>query len=120
MGNNCIAAAWLQLYTANYISNDAFGKHTPGLLSRVYYDEHVGKSSSWISTDPVLPITLQEVKVPIVSNSACANVYNPGIVTGNMICAGFAQGGKDVCSVGNLKLVMLIKDTVPCDKGADI
>uniref|UniRef100_A0A8C1X2K6 Zgc:123295 n=1 Tax=Cyprinus carpio TaxID=7962 RepID=A0A8C1X2K6_CYPCA len=45
------------------------------------------------------PDTLQEVMIPIVSNSACANAYK-GIrnITSNMICAGLLnQGGKDAC-----------------------
>lgn len=42
------------------------------------------------------PGTLQEVSVPIVSNSDCNNAYN-GKITSNMICAGVARGGKDSC-----------------------
>ncbi|XP_053371256.1 serine protease 27-like [Clarias gariepinus] len=41
------------------------------------------------------PETLQEVEVPIVSNSDCANSYSS--ITNNMICAGLSQGGKDSC-----------------------
>ncbi|XP_053095328.1 serine protease 33-like isoform X1 [Pangasianodon hypophthalmus] len=43
------------------------------------------------------PKTLQEVQVPIVSNSDCAKVYRPGSITDNMMCAGLAEGGKDSC-----------------------
>ncbi|MCI4384981.1 hypothetical protein PGIGA_G00045270 [Pangasianodon gigas] len=43
------------------------------------------------------PETLQEVQVPIVSNSDCANAYGSGSITDNMMCAGLAQGGKDSC-----------------------
>ncbi|KAF4092944.1 hypothetical protein AMELA_G00025950 [Ameiurus melas] len=43
------------------------------------------------------PQTLQEVEVPIVSNSDCANGYGTGSITDNMMCAGLAQGGKDSC-----------------------
>lgn len=41
---------------------------------------------------------LQEVTVPIVSNQVCnaPGSYN-GQITGNMMCAGYAQGGKDAC-----------------------
>ncbi|XP_067237779.1 trypsin-like isoform X1 [Chanodichthys erythropterus] len=40
---------------------------------------------------------LQEVMIPIVSNSDCNNAYRGGI-TSNMICAGLLnQGGKDSC-----------------------
>uniref|UniRef100_A0A668UIB1 Peptidase S1 domain-containing protein n=1 Tax=Oreochromis aureus TaxID=47969 RepID=A0A668UIB1_OREAU len=41
------------------------------------------------------PGTLQEVSVPVVSNTNCNNAY--GIITSNMICAGVTQGGKDSC-----------------------
>ncbi|KAG5263246.1 hypothetical protein AALO_G00284200 [Alosa alosa] len=46
------------------------------------------------------PQTLQEVEVPVVSNSECSSAYashNIGI-TSNMICAGLlGEGGKDSC-----------------------
>uniref|UniRef100_A0A3B3HID3 Peptidase S1 domain-containing protein n=1 Tax=Oryzias latipes TaxID=8090 RepID=A0A3B3HID3_ORYLA len=37
---------------------------------------------------------LQEVSVPIVSNSQCSSSYS---LTSNMMCAGLTQGGKDSC-----------------------
>ncbi|XP_051572345.1 trypsin-like isoform X1 [Myxocyprinus asiaticus] len=50
-----------------------------------------------ISGDSQLPNILQEVKIPIVSNSDCNKAYGGGI-TNNMICAGLLnQGGKDSC-----------------------
>ncbi|XP_051988450.1 trypsin-like [Xyrauchen texanus] len=49
------------------------------------------------SGDSQLPDILQEVKIPIVSNSDCNNAYG-GAITNNMICAGLLnQGGKDSC-----------------------
>ncbi|XP_038565982.1 chymotrypsinogen B-like [Micropterus salmoides] len=42
------------------------------------------------------PKRLQEVSVPIVSNSDC-NVTYGGKITNNMICAGVTQGGKGIC-----------------------
>ncbi|XP_071750355.2 transmembrane protease serine 9-like [Centroberyx gerrardi] len=42
------------------------------------------------------PQRLQEVDVPIVSNSQCNTNYGGGI-TENMICAGLSEGGKDSC-----------------------
>lgn len=39
---------------------------------------------------------LQKVRVPIVSNATCNASYGGGI-TANMLCAGFAAGGKDSC-----------------------
>lgn len=42
------------------------------------------------------PGTLQEVVVPIVSNSDCNSVF--GSITNNMMCAGTSQGGKGTCN----------------------
>jgi len=39
---------------------------------------------------------LLRVDVPIISNAECSRNYGGGI-TGNMICAGYEQGGKDSC-----------------------
>uniref|UniRef100_A0A8C1WSI5 Zgc:123295 n=1 Tax=Cyprinus carpio TaxID=7962 RepID=A0A8C1WSI5_CYPCA len=65
-----------------------------------------GGTESWVtgwgklqSGGTQLPDTLQEVMIPVVNNSACANAYK-GIrnITSNMICAGLLnQGGKDSC-----------------------
>ncbi|RVE70073.1 hypothetical protein OJAV_G00083730 [Oryzias javanicus] len=41
------------------------------------------------------PSTLQEVTIPIVSNTQCNASY--GSITSNMICAGLTDGGKDSC-----------------------
>ncbi|KAK9534494.1 hypothetical protein VZT92_006936 [Zoarces viviparus] len=41
------------------------------------------------------PQRLQEVQVPVVSNTQCDAVY--GSITSNMICAGLDEGGKDSC-----------------------
>ncbi|XP_061689330.1 serine protease 33-like [Syngnathoides biaculeatus] len=60
-------------------------------------------SESWVTgwgnigTDVPLPSpqVLQEVTVPVISNSDCNNVY--GTITSNMICAGLSEGGRDSC-----------------------
>ncbi|XP_065133809.2 trypsin-like isoform X1 [Paramisgurnus dabryanus] len=55
--------------------------------------------TGWGKVDPnsnQLPTILQEVDIPIVSESSCQNAYGPDI-TDNMICAGLSQGGKDSC-----------------------
>ncbi|MCB0172111.1 MAG: serine protease, partial [Anaerolineae bacterium] len=39
---------------------------------------------------------LMEVQVPIVSNATCAASYG-GSITDSMLCAGYAEGGKDSC-----------------------
>lgn len=41
------------------------------------------------------PATLQEVMVPLVSNSRCENAY--GSIHDSMLCAGLDEGGKDSC-----------------------
>ncbi|KAL2078805.1 hypothetical protein ACEWY4_026490 [Coilia grayii] len=45
------------------------------------------------------PQTLQEVEVPVVSNSVCNSNYNTEdiSISSNMLCAGLEEGGKDSC-----------------------
>jgi secreted trypsin-like serine protease len=40
---------------------------------------------------------LMEVQVPIVSNATCEAAYGSGSITESMLCAGYAEGGKDSC-----------------------
>lgn len=40
-------------------------------------------------------LQLMEVEVPLVDNATCNLSY--GIITDNMLCAGYAEGGKDSC-----------------------
>lgn len=47
------------------------------------------------------PGKLQEVEVPIVSNTECRKVYG-SLVTDTNMCAGPAGGGKGTCSVSVL------------------
>ncbi|XP_037545122.1 trypsin-2 [Nematolebias whitei] len=60
-----------------------------------------GGLDSWVtgfgttSSGGTVSNTLQEVDVPIVTNSDCNNSY--GSITSNMLCAGLTQGGKDSC-----------------------
>ncbi|KAL9944076.1 hypothetical protein D7B24_007922 [Verticillium nonalfalfae] len=53
-----------------------------------------GTTSSGGST---LPTALRKVDVPIISRATCRSYYGTSAVTTNMICAGFAAGGKDSC-----------------------
>ncbi|XP_046722636.1 transmembrane protease serine 9-like [Silurus meridionalis] len=43
------------------------------------------------------PQTLQEMQIPIISNTDCAKSYGSASITNNMMCAGLPQGGKDAC-----------------------
>ncbi|XP_018333504.1 trypsin 3A1-like [Agrilus planipennis] len=40
---------------------------------------------------------LRGVTVPVVSASECRSSYGTSSITANMICAGFAEGGRDAC-----------------------
>lgn len=50
------------------------------------------------TTGAEFPDALRQVTVPVVSNQTCnaPQSYN-GAITDNMLCAGFAEGGKDSC-----------------------
>lgn len=39
---------------------------------------------------------LREVTVPLIANAVCRQSY--GMLTDNMLCAGYVQGGKDACA----------------------
>ncbi|RVE70072.1 hypothetical protein OJAV_G00083720 [Oryzias javanicus] len=60
-----------------------------------------GGTTAWVTGFGTLSFggsvssTLQEVSVPIVSNTQCDASY--GSITNNMICAGLTAGGKDSC-----------------------
>lgn len=49
-----------------------------------------------VSTEGDPANILQEVELPIISNSDCNQAFGGGI-TDNMICAGYDAGGKDTC-----------------------
>lgn len=64
---------------------------TPGTLATV---------TGWgdLSSNGGSPDALQEVDVPIVSNSVCDNAYTRENITNQMVCAGYiGQGGRDSC-----------------------
>lgn len=57
--------------------------------------------------------TLQQVNVPIISQSSCQAMYNtnpsePVDIMSDMMCAGFQEGGKDSCQVGERKLIQCL------------
>ncbi|KAJ4451715.1 hypothetical protein ANN_03185, partial [Periplaneta americana] len=83
-----------------------------------------GVVSGWGSTFPggSVPFELQVVSVHIVDHAECVQDYDFfGNVTGNMICAGEEEGGKDACGADsggpltvNGKLVGIISWGVGC------
>ncbi|XP_074839730.1 trypsin I-P38-like [Carettochelys insculpta] len=55
--------------------------------------------SGWgntLSSGANYPDLLQCLRVPVLSSTDCSNAY-PGQITGNMICLGYLEGGKDSC-----------------------
>lgn len=59
--------------------------------------------SGWGYTNPnggQIPSTLRTVMLPIISTTTCnsSESFN-GNITENMLCAGYAVGGKDACQV---------------------
>ncbi|KAM8924302.1 trypsin-like isoform 2-T2 [Pelodytes ibericus] len=55
--------------------------------------------SGWgntLSSGSNYPALLQCVDAPVLTDSQCSNAY-PGEITGNMICVGYIEGGKDSC-----------------------
>ncbi|XP_068963494.1 brain-specific serine protease 4-like [Petaurus breviceps papuanus] len=47
------------------------------------------------------PQTLQKLKVPIISSETCSRLYwqgvGQGVITSDMLCAGYLEGKKDAC-----------------------
>lgn len=70
-------------------------------------DGAVGRVAGWGAIDPYgerLPANLMEVRLPIISNALCNHTFqdyfslgNRTIISNNMFCAGYAEGGKDSC-----------------------
>ena len=54
---------------------------------------------------------LQEVSVPVVSNKDCNHAYF-NVITDNMFCAGFEEGGKDSCSGDSGGPIMVQKNGI--------
>ena len=79
------------------------------------YDTSVGKLATvvgWGATNTAstnFPEELYEVDLPIVSRSACENIYGAEF-TQNMFCAGYSQGGKDTCKSDSGGPLMVIEN----------
>jgi secreted trypsin-like serine protease len=66
------------------------------------------------STGIDYPDALHQVEVPIISNQTCENWFDSALwpddwVTPNMLCAGFAEGGRDACQ-GDSGGALVIRD----------
>lgn len=55
-------------------------------------------STAYPANSHTYPTDLMEVDVPVVANSVCDDVPEYNGLNDNMLCAGYAQGGKDSCS----------------------
>ena len=70
-------------------------------------NEYVGRkaiASGWgtLHEDGKPSCLLQSVDVPVMSQQDCRNTsYSPRMISDNMLCAGYPQGGKDSCQVIN-------------------
>ncbi|XP_038565948.1 transmembrane protease serine 9-like [Micropterus salmoides] len=66
-----------------------------------FYKGTLSWSTGWgnVGTGVSLPFPqhLMEVQLPIVGNRECNCNYGVGVVTDNMMCAGFSAGGKGIC-----------------------
>ncbi|MFN8392510.1 MAG: serine protease [Bdellovibrionota bacterium] len=96
-------------YNANTNDNDIALLELNGSASQTPITVQTGNADltgltataiGWGLTDPnnnnSSSDVLRSVNLPIISNSACNSSFGGGI-TSNMVCAGFAQGGKDTC-----------------------
>jgi secreted trypsin-like serine protease len=61
-----------------------------GAISKV-----IGWGNTSSTDQEIFPNLLQEVDMPIVSQTTCASAMTG--ITDNMFCAGYSQGGKDSC-----------------------
>ena len=58
----------------------------------------MGWGSLTAGINNIYPEILQQVELPIVSEQTCQSAYqNEYEITASMICAGYAEGGKDTC-----------------------
>jgi secreted trypsin-like serine protease len=59
---------------------------------------------------------LQQVDVPIVPDAACSALYGSTFDAGAMLCAGYAQGGKDACQGDSGGPLMVDADLGPAER----
>ncbi|XP_045449369.1 trypsin-1-like [Melitaea cinxia] len=63
------------------------------------YSNYTGLVAGWGTTEEGGSVsnTLQEVRVPIISNEECRMSAYKDRITENMLCAGLEEGGRDAC-----------------------
>ncbi len=72
-------------------------KHPPVTLNRSELSGSISLvTSGWGDTGEGFPKILRKVTLPLVPAKTCSTAY-PGRITDRMLCAGFAEGGKDSC-----------------------
>ncbi len=74
----------------DYVSTAAFPYYTTGLYALV-----AGWGSTTYPSPYVYPGTMRDVSVPMVDDTICGSVYSN--YTTKMVCAGYADGGRDSC-----------------------
>lgn len=95
--------ALLKLSTAVTIGGSGEAATALVPLVPVNIGDLAGRNSwvtGWGNTQsvPEWPNELHEVQLPIMANSICNDAaHYGGLVTGNMLCAGFDTGGSDAC-----------------------
>lgn len=95
--NECTQAASVDLPTLT-ISKINIWQYPSIFFTRGGFMPQTAHFCLFFSVSLPFPGTLQEVSIPIVSNTDCNDAYN-GRITSNMMCAGVTQGGKDSCQV---------------------
>lgn len=85
-------------YDYALIQLNANSKYTPIQLNSKELNNVTFTVAGWGTTSENGSVsnTLMKVNVPMVSNSICNKAYQ-GQITDRMICAGYANGGKDSC-----------------------
>ncbi|CAK6975389.1 trypsin-3 [Scomber scombrus] len=84
------------IYLNSYVSIALLPRHGASIA-----EGRMCRVSGWGFTSPSggqIPSTLRTVQLPIVSVEKCnsSESFN-GLITENMLCAGFTTGGKDAC-----------------------
>lgn len=96
-----------------WINDETYWLFLNLLYAGLSYTGHDGIVTGWGVTKQGGQVsdTLQEVKVPIMSNSECKKTkYGEKRITNNMLCAGYPKGEKDSCQVTQTTFNFLIEE----------